>query len=134
MDAFFENAQKIFDVARAAESEGTTDFALMIRPDGGLHLVMDLPLSPEAAAVHGGARTVYHVQRLQGGVRVTGQMPGRSCVLEEGGNSAKRFPLLRDQPLYETVSGSGGGLSRSLLTGISTNTAGGPVALLIAAA
>src|SRR5215831_18449957 len=106
MDAFFKNAQEIFDVARTGISEGSSDFALLIRPDGGLHLIMDSPVSPEAAAVHGGARTAYYVSRSTGGVRVTGHMPGRSCLLEEGGRAAAAFCLLRDQPLYQVVSGS----------------------------
>jgi hypothetical protein len=113
VDAFFRNAQEIFDVARAGASERSSDFALLIRPDGGLHLIMDSPVSLEAAAVHGGARTAYFVSRSGGGVRVTGQAPGRSCVLEEGGRSSAAFRLLRDQPLYQKmVSGNGGGSSR----------------------
>src|SRR5260370_35922629 len=99
MDAFFENARKIFDVARGGAGEESTDFVLLIRPDGGLPLIMDsplsLPISLEAAAVHGGARTLYRVQRSFGGVRVTGQTPGRTCVLEECSRFSAGFRLLR---------------------------------------
>ena len=121
MDAFFENAQKIFDVARSNGSGELEDFALLIGPDGGLHLVMDSSLSLEAAAVHGGARTAYHVTRSASGVRVSGQTAGRTCVLESRkpeigqlGNRGRSNPalwLLRDQPLYQMSPGSGGGSS-----------------------
>ena len=109
---FFENAQKIFDVARSGTGEQSSDFALMIRPDGGLHLLMDSPLSLEAAAVHGGAQAVYHVQHSRGGVRVTGQAPGQTCVLEDAGLKRSDVLRLRDQPLYQLMSGNGGGSSR----------------------
>ena len=114
MDAFLENAQRIFDVARSDGSTEPNDFALLIRPDGGLHLVMESPLSLEAAAIHGGARTAYRVTKtLRGGVRVTGRSGNRECVLEQRPPNAltttschRRFTaeLLRDQPLYRISS------------------------------
>lgn len=117
MDVFFDNARKIFDVAQASVAEASgcedsSDFALLIRPDGALHLIMESPVSLEAAAVHGGAHVAYHISRSLGGVRVTGQTSGRSCMLEQAGRSTAAFRLLRDQPLYETLSGNGGGSSR----------------------
>ena len=101
MDAFFENAQRIFDVARAAADSENHDFALLIRPDGGLHFVMESPLSLEAAAIHGGARSAYRITRSRNGIRVHGRSMGRDCVLEE--RSAAR-DLLRDQPRYRITS------------------------------
>jgi hypothetical protein len=109
VDAFFENAQRIFDVARSDDSAEPKDFALLIRPDGGLHFVMESPLSLEAAATHGGARIAYRVTKTGGGgVRVTGRSGNRECVLTQdpapGATvaSIRRFSteLLRDQPLY----------------------------------
>ena len=120
MDAFLENAQRIFDVARLDDSAEPNDFALLIRPDGGLHFVMESPLPRldselESAAVHGAARTAYRVTRTQGGgVRVAGRDGNRECVLEQrasrhpacGAFPARRFhaELLRDQPLYRISS------------------------------
>lgn len=106
MDAFFENAQRIFDVARSGAASADwngeeSDFALLIRPDGGLHFVMGSQFSLEAAAIHGGARTAYRVSTSRGGVRVEGRSGGRDCVIEER-NAAKQ--LLRDQPLYRISS------------------------------
>jgi len=80
MDFFFENAQRIFDVdvARSGANEENHDFALLIRPDGGLHSSWN-----------------------RHGVRVQGRNAGRDCVLEE--RSASR-ELLRNQALYRMTS------------------------------
>ena len=51
MDPFLENAQRIFDVAKSGQdgsNDGENqDFALLIRPDGVLHFVMESPFSIE---------------------------------------------------------------------------------------
>lgn len=102
MDAFLENAQRIFDVARAGACEGESgEFALLIRPDGGLHFVMETAFSLEAAAIHAGAQSAYRVSRSREGVCVQGRSAGRDCVLRE--RSAAR-EILRDQPLYRIAS------------------------------
>ncbi len=106
MDAFFENAQRIFDVARSGGAGAgwdgeNKDFALLIRPDGGLHFVMESPFSLEAAAIHGGARSAYRVSRSRDGVRVEGRSGGKDCVLQEQSPARE---LLRDQPLYRIAS------------------------------
>ena len=104
MDAFLENAQEIFDVAKAASlypGALQTDFALAIRPDGGLHFVMESPLSIDAVANYAGAETAYRVIRSAGGVRVEGRNQGRGCVIEER-RPARDF--LRDQAFYRITS------------------------------
>lgn len=101
MDRFFENAQRIFDIARSAMDGENQDFALLIRPDGGLHFVMEATLSLEAAAIHGGAESAYRITRSPDGVRVHGRGIGRDCVLEE---RSVRRELLRDQVLYRITS------------------------------
>jgi hypothetical protein len=94
----FENARRIFDVASAADDlTDPQDFALLIRPDGGLHFVMESPFSIEAAAIHAGARTAFRVTRSRDGVRVEGKSGSRDCVIEER-NPFKT--LLPDLPLY----------------------------------
>ena len=105
MDTFFEDANRIFDVARSPGDTGDQDFALLIRPDGGLHFVMESPFSMEAAALHCGARTAYRITRSGHGVRVDGRGGGRNCVLEES-SAPKAFSkeMLRDQPLYRITS------------------------------
>jgi hypothetical protein len=102
----FENAQRIFDVAKAgpvgdAADGQNTDFALLIRPDGGLHFVMESPFSLDAAAIHAGARSAFRITRSIDGVRVQGRSFGTDCVLEQ-----RNVPreLLRDQAHYRITS------------------------------
>ena len=102
MNTFFENAQRLFEVARADSSAENTDFALLVRPDGGLHLIMETPLSLEAAAIHAGARTAYRVTRTRDAVLVTGRNAGQQCSFEDRTRSKRvSGELLRDQPLYQ---------------------------------
>jgi hypothetical protein len=124
VDAFLENAQRIFDVARSDDGAEPNDFALLIRPDGGLHFVMESASSYsdseiESAAIHGEARTAYRVTKTRGGgVRVAGRSGNQQCVLEHHAplglglgltgspDRTRRFSaeLLRDQPLYRISS------------------------------
>jgi len=110
MDALFENASRIFEVARSgrgvADAESSQDFALLIKPDGGLHFVMESPFSIEAAALDAGAATAYRVTRSQNGIRVEGRGASANCVLEERspGPQSPWLTLLRDQPLYRMTS------------------------------
>lgn len=104
MDAFFQNAQRILDTASAGTDSENGDFALLIRPDGGLHFVMETPFSIEAAAIHAGAQAAYQITRSRDGVRVTGRSMGRDCVLEQRSARSISNALLRDQPLYRITS------------------------------
>ncbi len=99
MDLFLENAQRIFDVARSDDSAEPNDFVLLIRPDGGLHFVMESALEQ---AHHEPVRTTYRVTRTaRGRVRVAGSNGSQDCVLEQRpAIPARTAELLRDQPLY----------------------------------
>lgn len=109
MDSLLENAQRIFEVARSGgaqnshggENTGAQDFALLIRPDGGLHFIMESPFSIEAAAIHAGAQSAFRITRSRDGVRVEGRSAGSTYVLEQ---RSPRRELLRDQPLYRITS------------------------------
>lgn len=102
MNPLFENAQRIFEVARSEQDgDSRQDFALLIRPDGGLHFVMETPFSIEGAASYAGAQTAYRVTRSRDGVRVQGRSAGGDCVLEQR-NPCRE--LLRDQRLYRIAS------------------------------
>lgn len=105
MNSLLENTQRIFDVARSGadggNDEDNQDFALLIRPDGVLHFIMESPFSIEGAAIHAGAQSAWRITRSRDGVRVQGRSGGRDCILEE--RSAQR-ELLRDQPLYSITS------------------------------
>jgi hypothetical protein len=105
MDTLFENAHRIFDIARSAATTENQDFALIVRQDGGLHFVMESPFSMEAAALHCGARTAYRITRSRDGVRVDARGAGINCVLvESAGPNAFAKEMLRDQPLYRITS------------------------------
>jgi hypothetical protein len=97
VDIFLDHAQQILDVAQSDFSGTSEDFALLIRPDGGLHFIMETPFTLAAASEYAGARSAYRVTRSRSGVRVEGWSAGRTCVIEE--RSAHK-ELLRDQPLY----------------------------------
>ena len=106
MDAFLQNAERIFEVARSDSSAGPGEFALLIGADGGLHFVMESPPAGDC-----GAATAYRVTKTDGGgVRVAGRSGNRECTLVQHGtrreNPARRFSaeLLRDQPLYRISS------------------------------
>jgi|SRR5580704_2743177 hypothetical protein len=99
MDTLLENVQRIFDVARSGGDN--QDFALLIRPDGGLHFVMESPFSIEAAAIHAGSQTAFRITRSPGRVRVEGRSADRDCIFEERN---PRGELLRDQALYRMTS------------------------------
>jgi hypothetical protein len=99
MDTLLENAQRIFDVARSGRDR--QDFALLIKPDGGLHFVMESPFSIEAAAIHASAQSAFRITRSPDGVRVEGRGANRDYVFEER-NPGRA--LLRDQALYRMTS------------------------------
>jgi hypothetical protein len=98
VDTFFENAQKIFDVARTDSGAEASDFALLVRPDGSLHVIMESEWNLDAVALETGAQSAYRVSRSRDGVRVLGRSGESRCELTCPGFS--RSLLLRDQPLY----------------------------------
>jgi hypothetical protein len=109
VDTFLENARRIFEVARSDDSAEPNDFALLIRPDGGLHFVMDSPVlfdsALQSAALRADARIAYRVTRTHtGGVRVAGRDGNQECVLAQHTSPPKINELLRDQPLYRITS------------------------------
>lgn len=102
-DVFLANAQRIFDVAKSQAGSPDEQFALMIRPDGGLHLMMETTLSLEAAAVAVGAESAYLITRTNGEVRVEGRRRGERCLLEK---HHAITDMLRDRPAYMITSTS----------------------------
>lgn len=104
MDTFLLNAQHILNVAKADSSGEHSEFALLIRHDGGIHMIMESEMTLEAAAIAEGARTAYRVTRSANGVRVTGTEGGRRCQLEDSARPRISSELLRDQPLYRITS------------------------------
>ena len=107
VSAFFENAQRIFDVARADIGGDASDFTLLVRPDGSLHMLMEQTVNPDSAALAHGAQAVYRVSRSRGAVTVSGRNGGTRCELAGSTNPVRNSRLLlRDQPLYMLASQS----------------------------
>lgn len=101
MDTFLENAQRIFDVAQADKSGESSQFALLVSDDGGLHFIMESMVSIEGAVAHVGARAAYRVTRTAAGTRVEGRSRAKDCMIEERRGFRN---LLSDQPLYVVTS------------------------------
>ena len=109
MNTFLDNAQRIFDVARTDSGAESSDFALLVRPDGSLHMIMETELNLDAVAIEHGAQTAYRVSRSQREVRVSGRNGDSRCELSgelRGKAAPSHLHMLRDQPLY-LVAGQG---------------------------
>ncbi|MDE3198691.1 MAG: hypothetical protein KGN84_20255 [Acidobacteriota bacterium] len=104
MDTFLLNAQRIFDAACADCSAEPSDFALFVRRDGGIHMVMEAGISLPARMAYHDAQAAYRVTRSQNGVKVRGANGSRRCELEEKTSRDSLPALLRDQPLYRITS------------------------------
>lgn len=106
MQFLLDNARRIFEIADSTLAAEPEDFALLIKPDGALHFVMETAFSMDGAAQHVGAQCAFRVTRSAAGVRVEGQRYGSTqsegCVVEK---RFIAFGLLRDRPLY-SISGS----------------------------
>ncbi len=105
MQSLIENARRVFEIAESTLDGEPQDFALLLKPDGGLHFVMESTFSVEGAAQHAGAHCAFRVTRSEAGVRVEAQRYGFAettrCVVEKRFAAAE---LLTDQPLY-SISG-----------------------------
>lgn len=106
MSLFEENAARIFDAAQNASSAGLSpsEMSILIRRDGGIHMVAgsDWPLASLQA--HHGAQMAYRVSQQGGTVRVTGRAGSRTCMFEaEKPNGVARH-LLGAPVAYTVIS------------------------------
>ena len=84
MSLFEENAAKIFDAAQDVVRAGLvpSDMSILIRRDGGIHLVVGNDWSLESLQAHHGAQAAYQVTQQGGTVRVCGRAGSRTCLFE----------------------------------------------------
>lgn len=84
MSSFEENAAKIFDAAQDALSAGFTpsEMSILIRRDGGIHVVAGCDWPLESLQAHHGAQMAYRVSQQGGTVRVSGRADSRTCLFE----------------------------------------------------
>jgi hypothetical protein len=101
---FLENAQELFDVARAGNASEDIDFALLVGRDGALRFVMDSVVNGSSGRMAEEHQVQYRVTRSRGAVKVEGRGGGQSCVLQQQGHSLPHKTLLRDQALYIVTS------------------------------
>lgn len=109
MSVLLDNARRIFETVRASEDAENSDFALFVRPDGGLHLMMDATRSMEPAALReaaleNGATTTFRITKSARGLRIAGSDARQSCVLEDRRKPRIGLDLVRDQALYTITS------------------------------
>lgn len=117
MNAFLDNARELFEVAGSDKGRIDCDFALFVRRDGGLHMVMDLGSAPGGIApgldlpvpseVGDGLSSAYRVTRLRGAVRVQGRSGSHRCLLESHAAGQVEPTILRmvlrDERLYSVI-------------------------------
>lgn len=84
MGLFEENAARIFDAAQDAAGAGLTpsEMSILIRRDGGIHMVAGTDWPLESLQAHHGAQMAYRVSQQGGTVRVTGRAGSRTCLFE----------------------------------------------------
>jgi hypothetical protein len=81
---FAEQAQRLLDAAESATAggESCSDLTVLIKHDGGIHMLADSDWPLDALAWHHGAQRAYRVSQRRGSVRVEGREGSRTCLLE----------------------------------------------------
>jgi hypothetical protein len=78
-----KHAENLYAVAEAAAGPGAgaQELAILVRADGGLHVLQAEGWSLSRIAEHHGVRTAYRVSRKGAAVRVEGRTGTQSCLL-----------------------------------------------------
>src|SRR5262245_34728764 len=102
VSAFLNNARSILETAEAAsrQHQDPADVTIVVRADGGLHLVCQ-PTDwsmPRLEWEHGVTMS-YRVKHSAGQVRVEGRSAGQLCILESDSAATARR-LLGGWPKY----------------------------------
>jgi hypothetical protein len=102
---FLQHAEEIFSTALAG-GPGDCEWALLVSPEGGIHMLAANGWQLEPLRIDHGAREAFRVTRSGGRVRVEARSAGGSCFLESGAAPAAFRPVLSNFPQYLTVAGS----------------------------
>jgi len=70
--------------------------AILVKADGGIHMLPASDWELESMRMHHGARTAYRVSRKDGGVRLEARSASQSCLIQ----STKPERFLSDFPRY----------------------------------
>jgi hypothetical protein len=82
--AFLEDAGAILEAARCATgaTADPANFTILIRPEGGIHMLTDSDWPLASLEAHYGARTIYRINHADGRIVVEGRCGIRRCHLE----------------------------------------------------
>ena len=81
VNAFLRNAEELFEAARQGTGEDSR-VAVLVGPEGGIHIVFGSDWALEPLRQHHGARAAYQITRSAGRVALEGRAAGASCRLE----------------------------------------------------
>ena len=100
MEAFWADAESIFETARQAALAGAPDcdWAILIGPQGGLHLLDAAGWALPGLEAQHGAQRVYRVTREGGSVRLEGRSGSETCQLASSSPARTARQLLARHP------------------------------------
>ncbi len=100
MGAFWTDAASLLETAGRASQSGSPDcdWAILIGPDGGIHVLEAAGWTLSGLLAQHGARTVYRVTRQCGSVRLEGRSGADACLLRSESPAAAARCLLYAAP------------------------------------
>jgi len=103
--AFWADAESLFETARSGAQTGSTDcdLAVLIGPQGQIHMREAAGWDLEGLRAEYGAETAYRVMRERGRVRLEGKSGSQTCLLETESASQTARQLLGSHPAYTVL-------------------------------
>jgi hypothetical protein len=98
-----QHAEEIFLAAQAGGPEDC-DLAILVKDDGGIHVVAGPEGELEPLRIHHGAAAAYRLRRDVAGVRLEARSRRQSCRFETNDAARPIWPALPDYPQYRLVS------------------------------
>jgi hypothetical protein len=99
VSAFLKHAEEIFAAARTAGSDDC-DWSILVKRDGGIHMIAGADWQLESLREHHGANAAYRVHRSQGNVRLEARSANQSCMLAAERPERTLLPPMSDFPRY----------------------------------
>ncbi|MGA2134229.1 MAG: hypothetical protein ABSH50_18195 [Bryobacteraceae bacterium] len=83
MEAFWADAERLFDTACRAGQTGSPDcdLAILIGAQGGIHILEAGEWALPGLLAHHGAQTGYRITRRQGSVKLEGRCGSTACQM-----------------------------------------------------
>jgi hypothetical protein len=96
VDVFLQHACELLETAESAarHRETLSETTVLVRADGGIHMVVGSDWSLESLTRHHGAVAGYRVRESQGTVELEGRAGYRECRLKSAGMETIRRQLL----------------------------------------